>query len=83
MEALIGGVALVAVAGIGLGVVIGKLSPQDALARLGLFVLIICLTPALVACLTAALIALKPLLILLAVLAVVTVIVKALLTMKS
>ena len=83
MGLLITAIAMLAIVGLGLGVMIGKITPDDALSRLGVFVLIMCLAPALAACFKVALMALKPLLILLAVLVVVTVFVRALLTMKS
>jgi hypothetical protein len=83
MGELLAAVVTIAVIVLGLAVVVGKLSPEDALLRVGVFVFIICLAPAIAVCFKVALVALKPLLLLVALLVVVTVFVKALLTMKS
>jgi len=83
MGSLVGAIAMLAIIGLGLAIMIGKVTPEDALVRLGIFVLLICIAPVLAACLKGILPAIKPILILVAVLVVVTVLVKVLLTMKS
>jgi hypothetical protein len=83
MEALIVALVMLAVVGLGFAIMVGKITPEDGLIRLGTFILVICLMPVVAACLKDALPALKPILILVAVIVVVTVLVKVTLTMKS
>ncbi len=83
MEALIVALAMLAVVGLGFAIMIGKITPEDGLVRLGVFILVICFAPVVAAYLKGALPALKPVLLLIALLVVVTVVVKVLLTMKA
>ncbi len=84
MSNLIVAISVLAIVVLGLAVMIGKVKPEDAFTRLGVFILILCLAPVIGGMLRASLtVVLKPALILLAVIVVVTVLVRALLTMKS
>jgi len=83
VEPLITALAMLAIVGLGLAVMIGKVEPGDALLRLGVFVVFVCTAPVLATYFKVALIALKPILIPFAVFAFVTVFVKVLLTMRS
>lgn len=82
MGNLIAALAILAIVGLGLAIMVGKVTPEDGLVRLAVFILIVSLAPAVAALFEVALVALKPFFIGLAVLVVVTVCVRVLLTMK-
>lgn len=84
MNQLVAAIAMLGLVLLGLGVIVGRVTPSDALTRIGVFVLVLAIAPALACALGNALPALlKPALLILAAAAVVTVLVGVLRTLFS